>query len=738
MSSAADSSRASKRWRFFADDPIRNRSEDRLGREAFADQVAHVCEKIAEQSETSVLALIAPYGSGKSSMLSLVEQSVQSKQGWTVVSFNPWLFSDIGPLLNDFFAALNEAIGGAKGTKKLRRKLGGYAMSVAPYASLGAVLGLDPSKAVEAAGAAIRGDVTAEAQKRDLAEGLRAYGRRILVTIDDIDRLQPGELLLVLKLIRLTGRLPNVYYLLAYDERTVLDVIARSDLALDDERRARDYLEKIVQVRMDLPPLHEQKQGDLVWECLREILEEHDIPWSERANDALALRYESMAPYLRQPRAINRFFAQVDASFPLVSGEVDFLDFLTLTFLRTFESKVYENLYRQKAALTGSGVNLWDTLGASRERPEQTRQRWLDHFQSWGVPDDRKDLILRLLLNVFPVLANRIDRNQAGDGFYRDLQFARRAGSEEYFDRYFQYGVTEFDIADSVVIQALDEIAAGAEGESRSRLSSALQANPSLALSKLLSLAQQGSVDRPSEILIFLSGSNPFAGGSEAERRFDQEFAFRLLATELFIRMDPKKRSGTVDEMAKHIDLRFLVDLGLPRHGTNPCPDWFGPVHERVAARVTKYFEEISSSPLGNASDTTRYALRMWHVFKPSDDVRAWLWERIDEGSWSLMDILVALVGEAVVMGAGRSRTVIDTEFPEAALDVILGVDEILKRLGPLLGGPDAPVELDDFGRLTPSRQNKEAFVASSLRRIAANRQSQAGVGPDTMEAQTS
>ena len=42
----------------------------------------------------------------------------------------------------------------------------------------------------------------------------------ILVVIDDLDRLQPDELLLVFKLIRLVGRLPSVGYILAFDERT--------------------------------------------------------------------------------------------------------------------------------------------------------------------------------------------------------------------------------------------------------------------------------------------------------------------------------------------------------------------------------------------------------------------------------------------------------------------------------------------------------------------------------------
>ena len=77
------------------------------------------------------------------------------------------------------------------------------------------------------------------------------------MVLDDIDRLHAEELLMVFKLVRLVGRLPNVYYLLAYDEATVLAVITNTKLAGNDMDRARRYLEKMVQLRLVVPPINE-------------------------------------------------------------------------------------------------------------------------------------------------------------------------------------------------------------------------------------------------------------------------------------------------------------------------------------------------------------------------------------------------------------------------------------------------------------------------------------------------
>lgn len=70
--------------------------------------------------------------------------------------------------------------------------------------------------------------------------------QRIIVLIDDIDRLRREEVRELVKLVRLTGDFPNIVYVLAFDRKRV-------ELALgDDDETGRAYLEKIVQVGFDV------------------------------------------------------------------------------------------------------------------------------------------------------------------------------------------------------------------------------------------------------------------------------------------------------------------------------------------------------------------------------------------------------------------------------------------------------------------------------------------------------
>jgi len=56
-------------------------------------------------------------------------------------------------------------------------------------------------------------------RKEKLATSLRDLGHRIIITIDDVDRLEPAEVLEVLRLVRAVADLPNVIYLLCYNSK---------------------------------------------------------------------------------------------------------------------------------------------------------------------------------------------------------------------------------------------------------------------------------------------------------------------------------------------------------------------------------------------------------------------------------------------------------------------------------------------------------------------------------------
>lgn len=91
--------------------------------------------------------------------------------------------------------------------------------------------------------------------KEQLQIALLNYGRRIVVTLDDVDRLAPAEVYSLLRLIKTNGDLPNITYLILGDKHYMADALnVALDLNADGSScNGLEYLEKIIPVECDLP-----------------------------------------------------------------------------------------------------------------------------------------------------------------------------------------------------------------------------------------------------------------------------------------------------------------------------------------------------------------------------------------------------------------------------------------------------------------------------------------------------
>jgi hypothetical protein len=84
--------------------------------------------------------------------------------------------------------------------------------------------------------------------RRPTAErALRDLERPIVVVLDDIDRLTTAEIRDIFKLVRLTANFPNAIYVFAFDRGRVEQALRKQGIP------GRDYLERILQVSVDLP-----------------------------------------------------------------------------------------------------------------------------------------------------------------------------------------------------------------------------------------------------------------------------------------------------------------------------------------------------------------------------------------------------------------------------------------------------------------------------------------------------
>ncbi|MDX3374183.1 P-loop NTPase fold protein [Streptomyces sp. ME02-6991-2A] len=665
---------------YFRDDPEPDR--DRLERLNFANRTIDAFTEIRKQSKSSVAGLIAPWGAGKSTTLEMIAKGLQGGETsqWTVVDLNPWMYSDVESLQLGFFVALREALPKGKKWGRKRERVGNFFTAVSPMGKVNGLVGVDASSALESLGEKIAGDMSANALKKRAEEVLELLEDPILFVMDDLDRLTPDELLMVFKLVRLVGRLPNVYYLLAYDEKTLLDLIQQTSVASGDRVRARDYMEKIIQVRFDIPDLRPKQRTTLVDSAINELLTTYSIDLSEEDQETFANAYRScLRHYLTTPRAVNRYFAQIDAFYGSLDQEVNFIDFSLVTFIRTFEPGVYKNITGPwRDELLGEAIEAY--LTSRKESPSDREARWHAMLSESHVPLANTPGIYKLLSSLFPRLrSGNQDQRRAAD--------RRIIGDRDYFDRYFNFGVPDDDISDTdfkrtIVrvdeefdIESLEKVSVALATDTKRtcrKLERFLPGNPNAAAALLPVLAE---IYASAEHDLFSVDGSSF---------LHVEGIAQLAITEIPIAQIPEVVSAVDSKSYGAIMLSSA--LSFLDHKKTPVESSFRlhaarALEQRVTSFLTQPLEEMSTHDFRHVYH--------WRVTAGKEAADPTLKQALVTGPWVALDFAARSIS---VMTSGKIGRLSEVQFD--FLDEVIGLDYFYDSMGSLLDEePSAPIK---------------------------------------------
>jgi predicted KAP-like P-loop ATPase len=193
------------------DDPVRSVEQDTLGTSHVAERAARLIAETHSWESSLVFALTGPWGSGKTSLIEMTCELLQKEsQGWSIARFTPWATSDATSLMAEFYTALIAALPNGKG-KRVRRALGACAqVVVAPALKAVPYAGESLANIAKQTGEALAQRPSWHEAFAKAAEELQNLGAPVLVVVDDIDRLQSDELVVLLKVVRLLGRFPGV------------------------------------------------------------------------------------------------------------------------------------------------------------------------------------------------------------------------------------------------------------------------------------------------------------------------------------------------------------------------------------------------------------------------------------------------------------------------------------------------------------------------------------------------
>jgi predicted KAP-like P-loop ATPase len=729
--------------RLFGDRPISRPEDDALGLSSFASALATSLLQMSPK-EGLVISVEGPWGSGKSSGIALTLRTIKlrvlSKLGeklealeklneddldakWDekaksrkthLVRFNPWNFSGQENLVRAFFRELAAQIDAEPdgALKKAANRVAGYLPSIGGLLAAGSVLASGSLPAAAAAGAAgraageaaeraLKSETTLESARKTLSAALREAGVRIIVVIDDLDRLMPSEMRAVLAIVKSLGDLPNILYVLAFDESVVRNALENSSEKIDP-----DFLEKIVQVSLKLPPPWRLELRQLFFSRLNAIVGDVHLADQERWH---RMFLGGIDPYLETPRDVTRLINSIQVIWPNVAGDVDFTDLIAITTLQLFDAQVYELIRDEIERVTGADYRYEDdkTFG-DRMEPKFAKK-----------PIVAKEVMTLL----FPRLARAWNAPMQDGSYYVTQQDQRRICTKEYHRNYFIFGrdprrLTRAEI--DQIVTAQDPSAALASTLKRmaddqpekhpsrvpallEQMSSAIYAQPLLTPELLRAILDHSSylIEREDEVWELFSTDNGLRlsrlirAGIES---LDIEARTEILTVLVSYESGLATRADCIEDEVR----RHGLFGGERRHET----EWLFSTDE-ITAAAEAIRDQIATFCESGA---------VWQAPKPIDLI--WAWKRLGGdgrlAEWMKRvltdDELVVRVakeapGKSHRTGGGKGPRIVLT-FNRRSWQELLDVDELYDRLEAL-----SPKRTDAASALERLREAEKASM---------------------------
>lgn len=409
--------------------PIASAAEDKLNRQPIVENLL----AILTREHPSVVALVAPFGDGKTSIFRLLEEQfqVRFKNKFTIVNFSSWLPPSPEALILTLFESVME-------TLRVRFYLPYVSEETLEYGRVitGSVPHLQWLKDLFR-------ESSQSARLSRLAKYISDLPTRVIVLIDDVDRMGFAEMEALFKAIRGISDVSNVSFVCAFEMDAVVEQVKKSR---STEHAAR-YLEKFFPIQVLLPKVESESLKRLFADELSalavslEFVEKCDRAFDDRIDK---LWDAAVGGYISNLRRLKLFINKLKNMLPSIAGEVDFVDFVALEAVRDISPETY-NLVFQRAnffAQTGWAIETWGQTHPDRDTAKKQRA---DFYQK--NLGDAQGAVVALLSQLFPY----VDEWKRSGGFSFGMYYGEQAEAEKdkrichprFFKQYFVMRVPE-------------------------------------------------------------------------------------------------------------------------------------------------------------------------------------------------------------------------------------------------------------------------------------------------------
>jgi len=318
---------------FSPEKPLNPEDKDELGVEHIIDRIYEAIINYAGD-ESLTIGIDGELGIGKTSLMNLVKGKFKEEKGFVLVSFDPWHYGDQRVVINGFLSAIYSAINNKTGLSlfKWGSQAKEFSQALEFTVSAGPVSMKVPMNTPSI------NEAKDEFEKQYLELGLK-----MIVFVDDLDRCDKDEALLVLKLLREFANLKRTFFIIGYDKERL-----RKTIDMD--------IEKFVDQEIPLN-IEQFKLWEWFWEKAKKCIVLYDNLRDALENDVIKNDFSKIfSQYCYTPRKTKQLLNDLLLALPVVKDNVYFPHFAIVSIMRRDTPNLYNYLAQDRYWILQEGL----------------------------------------------------------------------------------------------------------------------------------------------------------------------------------------------------------------------------------------------------------------------------------------------------------------------------------------------------------------------------------------------
>ena len=311
------------------DYPIETPDEDKFDYYSEAQHIATTLSQLPENKAVSV-AVLSPWGNGKTSFVNLIKYAIRHGDNGKplfdniIIEFNPRQSRNKSSIQEDFFKALIDEI---PNESRIRNKISNYLENIGLH---------EIHPIVKIFTRVIR--ETKENAVNEVNIALDSLGKRLIVFVDDFDRLTDEEIIEVLKLIDNNAAFRHTIFITAYDEGAVANALKKYESS-----KGIAYIDKFFTLRFHLPLRSDVSIVNAMYQLLLKKVDK-DVELLPIMNR----RFRIVAECVRNLRDVKSFCNMFMMDYVFNSKhEINFEEYFLLELMKFRYYDDYCNLYKK-------------------------------------------------------------------------------------------------------------------------------------------------------------------------------------------------------------------------------------------------------------------------------------------------------------------------------------------------------------------------------------------------------